>query len=755
MSTLNLDAVFAPRAIALIGASHRRGSVGAVAARNLLRGGFPGPVRLVNPHRRSVAGVACFADIASLPEAPDLAVIAIPADGVAEAVAQLGARGCRAAVVLSAGFEGAAGAARREALLAAARPHGLRVVGPNCLGVLSPAAGVNASFARAMPPAGGIALVAQSGAVAAAAMDWATAEGVGFSHVVTVGDCADVDVADLLDYLAGEAATEGVLLYLEGVADGRKFMTAARRAARAKPVAVIKAGRSAAGAQAALSHTGALAGAAAVYDAVFRRAGLLAADDLESFLQAAASFGAGLRGAGDRLAILTNGGGAGVLATDALSALGERLAELSPATVAALSAAAPAAWSHRNPVDILGDARPGLYAAAAEILLAAPEVDALLAINCPTAVADSAEAASALARGAAGRGTKPVLAAWLGGAGMAKARRVLAAAHLPSFETPEAAARAFAQLSRLRRGRERLAHVPAAQPAPAGAAAVQALVRAALASGRRLLTDPESRQLLAAYGVPTVESVAAATPEAAQAAAARFSGPLVLKVLSRDISHKSDVGGVRLDVAPAEAGAVARDLLAAVSRARPEARLDGVVVEPLVRRPIAEEVLAGIVRDPTFGPLVMVGQGGVAVEVDADRALGLPPLNDDLAQDMIGQTRLARRLAGYRGRPPADLAALSRVLIALGQMACDLPEIAELDINPLLCDADGVLALDARVVLAPVTATTTGPAIAPWAVADVSGDPVPASPPASRRPAPGRPTAGRSTRRRPSTSPAG
>ena len=730
MTAQKLDALFTPRAIAMIGASRTPGSVGAVVTRNLLDGGYKGPIRLVNPHAETLDGVACYASVADLPEPPDLAVIATPAETVPGLIAQLGARGCRAAVVISAGFEGAGRPAElKQAMLAAAAPSRLRIVGPNCLGVLSPAAGINASFAHLAPPVGGVALVAQSGAVAAAAMDWAPSAGVGFSRVVTVGDCADVDVADLLDLLAADDETKAILLYLEGVADGPAFLAAARRAAQTKPVAVIKAGRSAAGATAALSHTGALAGAAAVYDAAFRRAGLLVADDLEGFLQAADSFSAGLSTSGDRLAILTNGGGAGVLAVDAVAGLGERLGELSPATVTALDAVAPPAWSRRNPVDILGDAHPRLYRQALQILLAAPEVDAVLVLNCPTAVADSAEAAAEVCAAAEARGAKPVLTAWLGGDGMAASRAKFAAAGLPSFETPEAGARAFAQLAGLRRSRDLAAQAPQVGGGAAGSVKGRAIVVRALAAGRTVLTDPEARELLAAYGVPVTPSVIAATPKLAGQAARVLKGPIALKILSRDISHKSDVGGVRLDLPADHVTEGAQRMLESVVAARPDAHIDGFIVEPMIRRPLAEEVLVGMIRDPTFGPVVMVGQGGVAVEVTADRALALPPLNAALAQDMIGRTRLARRLAGYRGRPSADTAALVQALIAIGDMAIDLPEVAELDINPLLCDADGVIAVDARVVLRPLTAIA--------------------------RPAPRRRAAERSKRKTPSTSPAG
>jgi acetyltransferase len=716
MTTRNLDALFQPRAIALVGASDRAGSVGEVLTRNLRQGGFQGRLMLVNPKGRPIQGEPVWASVADLPETPDLAVVATPAETVPGLTAELAARGARAAVVISAGFEGEGRAADlRQAMLDAARPRLLRIVGPNCLGVLSPGRGVNASFAARMPPAGRVALVSQSGAVAAACMDAAAGLGIGFSHVVTVGDCADVDVGDLLDYLALDRGTDAILLYVEGVSDARKFMSAARVAARVKPVAALKAGRSASGAKAALSHTGALAGAYAVYRAAFRRAGLLQVENLGDLLQAGAAFALGRGEAGDRLAILTNGGGAGVLAVDALDALGERVCELTPETVAALDAIAPANWSHGDPVDILGDAHPPTYAAALGILASAPEVDAVMVLNCPTAVADSAEAARAIAAAAQARPETPVLTAWLGGEAQAPARRLLAEASLPSYETPEDAARAFAHLARARRRRALLRHAPAAAELDADTGAVRRIVGRALAEGRRLLTDPEARAVLRAYGLPAVESREVATAEAAGAAAAELGGAVALKILSREISHKSDVGGVRLDLSGAEeTAAAARRMLETVAERRPGAQVEGFIVEPMIRRPEAQEILAGVVQDPTFGPVVMVGHGGVAVEVLADRALGLPPLNEDLAREMIADTRVSRLLAGYRGRRPADLGALSGALTALGRLACDVPEIAELDINPLLCDADGVLAIDSRIALRPADAPRARTAILPY-----------------------------------------
>lgn len=715
MTTRNFKALFAPRTIALLGAGQRPGSVGEVVTRNLLRAGFAGQIMLVNPKGGEISGQAVYSGVGLLPATPDLAVIATPAETVPGLIAELGARGCRAAVVISSGFEGAGRAAElKQAMLDAARPHLLRILGPNCLGLISPTCGVNASFAERLPAAGRVALVAQSGAVAAAVMDRAPDLGIGFSHVVTVGDCADVDVGDLLDWLALDRGTDAILLYLEGLEDARKFMSAARVAARAKPVAVLKAGRTASGAKAALSHTGALAGAFAVYEAAFRRAGLLVVDDLGDLLQAGAAFAAGVGEAGDRVAILTNGGGAGVLTVDALDLLGERACELSSDTIAALDRVAPPNWSRRNPVDILGDARPETFGAALEVLLSAPEVDAVIVLNCPTAVADSAQAASAVASAAKARPGKVVLTAWLGGEAMSEARRRLAAANLPAYATPEEACRTYALLARARRNRELLVHAPAAAKTPPNPQAARQIVANAMAEGRTVLTDPETRSVLQAYGVPVIESRQVRTPEEAGAAAEALGGPVALKILSRQISHKSDVGGVALDLLAPEVAAAARRMKDTVRAMRPDAAIEGFTVEPMVRRPEAQEILAGVVQDPTFGPVIMVGHGGVAVEVLADRALGLPPLNEALAREMIANTRVSRLLAGYRRRRPADLRSLSRVLVALGQLAADLPQITELDVNPLLCDADGVLAVDGRIGLRPPDAGWARMAILPY-----------------------------------------
>jgi acetyltransferase len=707
VTTRNLEALFAPRAVALIGASNRPGSVGAVLARNLLESGFAGPVMAVNPHEASIRSTLSYHAIADLPLAPDLAVIATPPDTVPALVGALGERGCRAAVVITAGFgeAGGGGANLRELMLAAARPHLLRIVGPNCLGVISPAKGVNASFAQLTPRPGGLALVAQSGAVTTAALDWADGRGYGFSHVVTLGDMADVDFGDMLDYLALDEATEGVLLYVESITQARKFMSAARAAARAKPVVVIKAGRSAAGARAALSHTGALAGADSVYDAAFRRAGLLRVVELRELFDAMTTLASGMKARGDRLAIVSNGGGAGVMAVDALSARGGRLAELSADTIAALDASLPPTWSKGDPVDILGDAGPDRYTAAVRAVLADPGVDATLVLNCPTAVADSTAAAQAVVAAVGARSPRPaVLTSWLGEASAAGGRAAFASAHIPSHETPDEAVRAFTHLAEHARNQDLLVQVPTPRVGPEpNRAAARAVVAAARREQRRDLTEPEVKSLLAAYGVPVAATETAASAQEAGRVADRIGGAVALKIFSPDISHKSDVGGIALGLRGAVAvEAAAQEMLTRVAKAAPTAVLQGFMIQSMVERPGAHELICGVATDPTFGPVVLFGAGGTAVEVLADSVVGLIPLNAPLAADMVRRTRISRLLGGYRDRPAADMAAITETLVHLAELASDIPELSELDINPLLADETGVIALDARARLVEV-----------------------------------------------------
>ena len=714
MTTRNLDALFAPRALALLGASAQAGSVGNIVARNLLSVGFAGPVMLVNPRATEVLGHACHASVADLPDTPDLAFIATPPHTIPGLVAELGRTGCRAAVVITAGLS----PVEKQAMLDAARPHLMRIVGPNCLGFLSPANRINGSFSHISPRTGGLALLSQSGAIATSMIDWACGHGVGFSHLVSLGDMADVDFGDLLDFLAMDTATRAILVYVESITSARKFMSASRIAARAKPVIIVKAGRSETGAMAAASHTGALAGADAVFDAAFRRAGMLRVDTLRDLFDAAETLDTGLQVQGDRLAILTNGGGLGVLAADALEKHGGRLAHLSDATRDVLEGKLPATWSRSNPVDIIGDADGARYAVALEALATDPANDAILVMNCPTGVADSMEAVASTLEACSRHPERPMLGCWMGEATTAEPRRRLSNAAVANYETPDEAVRAFLRLREFGRNQRVLYETPPRTSAGCDAdraGKARDIIDGALAECRSILTEPEAKAVLSVYGVPVAQTKVAGSPQEAEAAAARIRGPLALKILSRQISHKSDVGGVRLDLeTPAAVRRAADEMLARVARERPDATIDGFTVQQMVRRPHAQELILGTVVDPTFGPCVLFGHGGVATEIIADRAIGLPPLNTTLASDMIGRTRVARLLAGYRDRKPADLEKVAAVLIALSELVIDLPEIAELDINPLLADADGVIALDARIVVRPAAETPNRLAIRPW-----------------------------------------
>jgi acetyltransferase len=677
-----------------------------VLAHNLMNAGFSGPILPVNPHETAIGSALNYTSVGALPLVPDLAVIATPPKTVPGLVAELAQRGTRAAVVITAGFgEGASGegAQLRAAVLDAARPHLMRIVGPNCLGFISPGRGINASFAHLTPKAGSVAFVTQSGALATAILDWAKGRDFGFSHVISLGDMADVDFGDLLDYLALDPATSAILLYVESITQARKFMSAARIAARAKPVIVIKSGSSSAGAKAALSHTGALAGADLVYDAAFRRAGMLRVHALRELFEAVATLSAGVKVSGDRLAVLTNGGGAGVLTADALEERGGRLATLSAGAVTALNAVLPPTWSHGNPVDILGDAHGDRYSAAMQVLLGEQDADAILVLNCPTAVANSTEVAATLLQSLPDKRRLGVLTCWLGDPAAHEGRHLFTGAHVPTYETPDEAVRAFMHLVEYGKNQTALLETPPANRSPIGAEArgtVRAIIDAAVAEKRSLLNEVEAKAVLGAYGIPTVETRTAISPPDAAKVAREMKRRVVLKILSPDISHKSDAGGVRLDLdSPEEVERAANEMLTTVKQRMPNAHITGFVVEEMIVRPHAHELLLGIGDDGVFGPILLFGQGGTAAEVIRDRAIGLPPLNRPLALGLIGRTRIAALLKGYRDRPPVDLDKVADTLVALSELTVDFPEVAELDINPLLADDKGVVALDARVVV--------------------------------------------------------
>ena len=725
MSTYRLKNLLSPRSLALIGASPRQGSVGRAILGNIRKAKFAGEFGLVNSRYREIDGVAAVSHISKLPFVPELVVITAPAAAVAGLIDEAGRLGAAGALIIPAGLGHGMGSLA-EAAERAAQKYGMRLIGPNCLGIMMPGAHLNASFSAHMPCAGNLALISQSGAIAAGMVDWAAQRAVGFSGIVSIGDQLDVDIADLLDYFALDGKTRAILLYVEAVKDARKFMSAARAAARVKPVVVVKSGRMAQGAKAAATHTGALAGSDAVYDAAFHRAGILRVSDLRELFDCAETLGRVESPLGKRLAILTNGGGIGVLAIDRLVELGGIPAAIGDVTRQKLDAALPPAWSGSNPVDIVGDADSGRYAAALELLLADPSNDAVLVMNVQTAIAPADEIA-AIVSGMVGRyrqqqrrSAKPVLAVWVGA--HQKVGDLLSGAGIPNYPTEDDAVRGFMHLVRHREVVEALAQVPPAMPSefsPDTDAARQ-IVTAALADGRRWLDPLEIKRLLEAYEIVMVPTFAAADAEQAVAHATTLfaqGATVVLKIMSRDIVHKSDIGGVVLNLTtPDDVREAAAGILARAKALRPEARISGVIVQAMVVRQKARELILGLADEPTFGTVIVFGRGGTAVEIINDKALALPPLDLQLARDLIERTRVSRLLRAYRDVPAVKPDAVAMVLVKLSQMAADIPEIRELDINPLLADERGVLAVDARIAVGKVERKFGGSGPANFAV---------------------------------------
>jgi len=715
VSVIHLDSLCRPTSVAVIGASPRADSVGHIVLRNLRAAGFPGALWAVNPRHAEVDGVPCAPSVAALPAAPDLAVICTPPATLPELIDALGARGTRAVIVITALERGAAGTPElRERCLVAARRYQLRILGPNCVGLLAPGARLNASFAHAAGRPGPLAFVSQSGALCTAILDWANGRGIGFSHFVSLGDALDVDFGDLIDYLGHQPETHAILLYIESVMAPRKFLSAARAVARHKPIVLIKAGRNAAGARAASSHTGAITGGDDVFDAAVRRAGVLRVDSIDELFETVETLGhPRARPAGERLMVLTNGGGLGVLAADALAGANGTLATLEPALVTALDETLPRTWSRANPLDIVGDADATRYALALDVIARSEAWDALLVMLVPTALVDNAAVAATVASFAA-RSHRPLFAVWMGGPAVAAARDRLSAAGVAQFDTPTSAVRAWLQLVQYRRNQASLLETPPSRPPrTADAAAAAAIIDRCLAAERPVLGELDAKALLAAYHIPVVESVRVASHAEARDAAARLGYPVAAKLVSPEVSHKSDLGCVQLDIDDADALAAALQRIDDnLRRHRPEARHEGYAVQRMAPRDGAHELLLGVTSDPVFGPAIVFGAGGTAVEVLRDTAVALPPLNAALARELIGRPRIAQLLRGYRDRPAVDADALVDALLGLSQLVVDHPRIVELDINPLLCDARGVLALDAR---ARVTAApSTGLVIRPY-----------------------------------------
>jgi acetyltransferase len=711
----SLDLFFRPRSVAVLGASETPGSVGSILLRNLLANPFGGAVYPVNPKRQSVHGVDCYPALATVPGQVDLAVIATPAATVPDLVKDCVARSVPAAIIISAGFSelGPEGRALEEQIRSHA--HGkMRIIGPNCLGVIHPPSNLNASFAASMARPGKVALLSQSGAICTAILDWAIEAHVGFSSFVSVGAMLDVDFADLIDHFGDDPATRSIVVYMESVGDVRKFLSAARSVGRTKPVIVVKAGRHEAGARAAASHTGALAGADAVFDAAFRRAGVLRVTTIPDLFHMSEILAMQPQPRGSMLAILTNAGGPGVMATDALMTQGGQLAALGPETLAALNTALPPFWSHANPIDLLGDATPDRYRLAVELCVKDPQVQGLLILLTPQAMTDPTETARKVAPFARS-GNKPVLASWMGGDMVREGRDVLNMAGIPTFDSPESAIRAFLHMVQYRRSQELLYETPEAMPEDwqPDASRVRQLLQQVRATGRTLLTEAEAKEVLSAYGLLVVMTVACRTAEEAVVAARQVGFPVVLKLLSEKITHKSDVGGVQLDLPDEAAVRTAFETIRAnVARHAPDA-FDGVTVQAMIKDK-GFELIVGSSIDRQFGPVILFGSGGVLVEVMPDRALALPPLNRTLARRLMERTHVYAALKGVRGRRGVNLEELETLLVRFSQLLVDFPEIAEVDVNPLLAAPDRLVALDARVLLSAADAPPPRLAIRPY-----------------------------------------
>ena len=699
-----LHAMFAPRTVGVIGATEKPGSVGLSVLKNLISSPFGGSVFPVSAHRSDVLGIKAYSSVGAIPDRVDLAVIVTPAATVPGIIRECVEADVKAAIVISAGFKecGDSGAALEQQVLKEARRGLLRVVGPNCLGVMSPVSGLNATFAGAMARPGHVGFISQSGALCTAVLDWSLRANVGFSAFVSIGSMLDVSWGDLIDYLGDDPHTTSIVMYMESIGDARAFLSAAREVALTKPIIVIKAGRTQAAAKAAASHTGSLAGSDLVLDAAFRRSGVLRVDSIAELFYMAEVLAKQPRPGGPRLTIVTNAGGPAVLATDSLITNGGELATLSPATMEALNQLLPPAWSHGNPIDILGDASPERYARTLKIAADDEQSDGLLVILTPQAMTDPTRTADSLKTQAL-ESCKPVIASWMGGADVEPGEAILSAANIPAFPYPDTAARIFTHMWRYSDNLRGLYETPSVASDPNDESLTRAagIIAAAQSAGRTLLTELESKSVLAAYGIPTAEARFAGSEDEAAAVSATIGYPVALKLHSETITHKSDVGGVALNLADGPSVRRAYRAIHSAVTARAGARhVLGVTVQQMVTLD-GYEVIVGSSLDPQFGPVLLFGSGGKLVEVYRDRSLALPPLNTTLARRMMERTKVFVALRGVRGMPAADLPALERLLVRFSELVVDQRRIKEIEINPLLVCSDRLLALDARVVLHP------------------------------------------------------
>jgi acetyltransferase len=699
-----LDVFFSPEAVAVIGATENPGSVGRTTFWNLISNPFGGTVFPVNPKRSQVLGVKAYRSVLEVPEPVDLAVIVTPASTVSRVMDDCATAGIKGVIIISAGFKelGPEGAKLEKEIVAKARAAKIRIVGPNCLGIMSPNTGLNATFASGMARPGSIGFLSQSGALCTAVLDWSFRELVGFSIFSSIGSMADVGWGDLIDYLGDDPRTRSIIIYMETIGDARAFLSAAREVGLSKPIIVIKAGRSAAAAKAAASHTGSLAGSDEVLDAAFRRTGVLRVQSIGDLFHMADVLAKQSRPTGPRLAILTNAGGPGVLATDALIAEGGELTQLAPQTMDSLNGILPKEWSHNNPIDILGDATPERYAKAVDIVAKDPNTDGLLAVLTPQSMTDPTQIAEQLKPYAKLPG-KPLLASWMGGAEVSAGVDILNRAGIPVFPFPDTAAKIFHYMWEYSYNLQGLYQTPLlpgeVEGAGSGAAEAGKIIEEVRRAGRSILTEVESKRLLSAYGIPTVPTEVATTGEEAVKLAEKFGYPVVLKLYSETITHKTDVGGVRLNLCDAKAVVNAFDKIqSSVTEKAGAQHFQGVAVQPMVRID-GYELIIGSSLDSQFGPVLLFGTGGQLVEVFKDSALALPPLNTTLARRMMEQTRIYKALQGVRGRRPVDIVALEKLMVQFSYLVVEQRWIKEIDINPLMASPDRLLALDARVVL--------------------------------------------------------
>jgi acetyltransferase len=703
--TQPLDVFFAPKTVAVIGATETANTVGRTIFWNLVSNPFGGTVFPINPKRPSVLGVKAYKHISELPEPADLAVIVTPASSVPGIIHDCAQAGVKAAIVISAGFKeiGPAGLELERQTLMEARRGNIRIIGPNCLGVMNPLTGLNATFAAGIARPGKVGFISQSGALCTAVLDWSLREMVGFSAFVSVGSMLDVGWGDLIYYLGNDPRTRSIVIYMESIGDARSFLSAAREVALNKPIIVIKAGRSAAAAKAAASHTGSLAGSDEVLEAAFRRCGVLRVNSIADMFYMAEVLSKQPSPKGPRLTILTNAGGPGVLATDALVSGGGELTEISPEILESLNEVLPAAWSHNNPIDVLGDASPERYAKAVAIAAKDPHSDGLLVVLTPQSMTDPTQTAEHLKPYARLDG-KPILASWMGGAEVAAGIDILNHASIPTFQFPDTAVRAFTYMYRWAYNLKGIYETPSlpedsADYAPNKTLASE-IVQNARDAGRTILTEAESKQILDAYAIPTVRTVIVRTMDEAVDQAARIGYPVVLKLFSETITHKTDVGGVQLNLGDRAAVEQAWNRIRTSVTAKAGAEhFQGVTVQPMIKSGDGYELIIGSSLDAQFGPVLLFGTGGQLVEVFKDRALGLPPLNTTLARRMMEQTKIYKALKGVRGRPPVNLAELEQLMVRFSRLVVEQPWIKEIDINPLLATPERLVALDARIVV--------------------------------------------------------